>query len=70
VAMARASRSQARNREIALGRLRKRLAARAETPTPRIPTRVPLKERRKRVEEKKRKSKVKNLRRKPDPDDS
>ena len=69
VVTARDSRSQARNREIALGRLRSRLTEAASEPKTRIATRVPLKERRKRVEEKKRKSKVKSLRRKPEPDD-
>lgn len=66
VATARDSRSQSRNRETALARLRERLEAQAHEPTPRVPTRVPLKEKRKRVDEKKRKSRVKRLRRKPD----
>lgn len=69
VVTARDSRSQSRNRSTALERLRAELEARAHEPPPRVPTRVPLKEKHKRVDEKKRKARVKRLRRKPKLDD-
>lgn len=65
----RSERSQHRNRRIALARLRERLEE-AQTPeTPRTPTRVPRREKRRRLDQKKRRSKVKKLRR-PPPDDA
>ena len=69
VVTVRSSRSQARNRQAALDRLRKRIDKLGESPTPRIRTRVPLKEKRRRVEDKKKRSKVKQRRRKPEIDD-
>ncbi len=67
-AVAREERSQHRNRVVALGRLRAKLEALHETEPPRIPTRVPPRERRKRLESKKRRSRAKRLRKPPDPD--
>ena len=66
---ARESRSQHRNRRIALTRLRARLEELARPETPRIPTRVPRREKRRRLEEKRRRSEVKRSRRKPEPDE-
>ena len=63
---ARDSRSQHRNRQIALARLRAALEERARPETPRIPTKTPRNEKRKRMEEKRRRSKVKRTRKKPD----
>lgn len=68
-AVARDERSQHRNREIALGRLRARLEARNARPEPRVPTRVPGSEKRRRLEAKRRKGATKRLRRPPDPDE-
>ena len=65
-AVARDRRSQAANRAMALERLRSKLAERAYEAPPRVPTRVPLKERRKRVDDKKRRARLKRLRRKPE----
>ena len=69
VVVSRAERSQHRNRQAALRRLRRRLETLNEPPRPRIPTRVPAKEKRKRVDKKKRRGHLKKLRRPPDPDD-
>jgi len=66
---ARDSRSQHRNRQIALVRLREALEERARPEVPRVPTRVPAAERRKRTEEKRRRSRVKRQRQKPEPED-
>ncbi|MFQ5535946.1 MAG: peptide chain release factor family protein [Gemmatimonadota bacterium] len=66
---AREHRSQLRNRTAALQRLRKKLAERARKPAPRIPTRVPEAQRRKRLEEKRRRSRTKGLRKPPPPED-
>jgi peptide chain release factor 2 len=70
VAVAREERSQHRNRATALARLREKLQARARKPEPRIPTRVPGREKAKRLEEKRRRGTTKRLRRDPvdDPD--
>ncbi|NNF39187.1 MAG: peptide chain release factor-like protein [Gemmatimonadetes bacterium] len=65
----RGERSQHRNRSIALERLRARLEERSHTPTPRVPTKVPLRERRKRADEKRRRGNTKKLRRPPPRDD-
>jgi len=62
------SRSQHRNRQIALDRLRAALAERARPETPRIPTRTPRSEKQKRLEEKRRRSVVKRQRKKPEPE--
>jgi protein subunit release factor B len=67
--VARESRSQYRNRRIALVRLREALAEAAREETPRRSTRVPAGEKRKRLEEKKRRSGVKRARQKPDVED-
>ena len=66
---ARDSRSQHRNRQIALARLRAALEERARPEVPRIPTRTPASEKRKRMEEKRRRSEVKHTRKKPDPEE-
>lgn len=66
VATARNHRSQKRNREEALRRLTAELEARHRPEKPRVPTSVPKREKRRRLEEKKRRSRLKKLRRKPD----
>jgi protein subunit release factor A len=63
---ARESRSQHRNRKMALGRLRAALEERARPEKPRIPTKVPKREKRGRLEEKRRRSELKRRRDKPD----
>ena len=67
-AVARDERSQHRNRALALARLREKLQALYAPEVPRIPTRVPPKEKRKRLEAKKRRSRKKKLRKPPDPE--
>ncbi len=69
VAVSRRHRSQRRNREDALDRLRRKLEARNRRETPRVPTRVPRRERRKRLEGKRRRSRLKRLRAAPDPEE-
>ena len=69
VVTARESRSQHRNRQTALMRLREALAARERPVAERIETRVPAREKRRRLEEKRRRSNTKRLRSPPDPDD-
>jgi len=64
-ASAQDSRSQQRNRELALERLARRLAAALEVPRPRTPTRPTTSSRRKRVESKRRRGEVKRTRRRP-----
>ena len=66
---ARESRSQHRNRQIALARLRAALEERARPEVPRIPTRTPRSEKRKRLEEKRRRAEIKRERKKPDPEE-
>ncbi|MGD8322651.1 MAG: peptide chain release factor-like protein [Gemmatimonadota bacterium] len=66
--VARDERSQHRNRQLALERLRARLERRNRRAQPRIPTKVPRKEKRRRLEEKRRRSELKRKRRPPDPD--
>jgi protein subunit release factor A len=66
---ARDSRSQHRNRAIALERLRAELEERARPDTPRIPTQVPARQKRKRLRNKRRRSDKKRLRRPPEPDE-
>ena len=68
VVTARDSRSQSRNREAALSRLRRRIEDREKIPKARRSTGVPLKEKRKRVDDKKKRSKLKKLRKPPEPD--
>lgn len=70
VVSAREERSQLRNKAAALSRLRDRLKARNRRPPPRISTRVPGREREKRLKEKKRRSRIKILRKKPSADQS
>lgn len=66
---ARESRSQHRNRKMALARLRAALDERARPEKQRIPTRVPAREKRERIEAKRRRSELKRRRGKPDPED-
>ena len=70
VVTSRTHRSQHRNRADALERLERKLKDRSRVERPRVPTRVPAKERRKRREGKARKSRVKQLRKKPDGEDA
>ena len=67
VVASRKHRSQLRNREEALRRLAAEIEARSRRARPRIPTAVPKREKRKRLEAKKRRSRLKKLRGKPDP---
>ena len=67
--LSRESRSQHQNRQIALARLRRALAAAMHEEKPRKPTRTPPREKRKRLEEKRRRSEVKKQRKKPEPDE-
>ncbi|MCL7972177.1 MAG: peptide chain release factor-like protein [marine benthic group bacterium] len=67
---ARESRSQHRNRQIALVRLRAALAEALREEVPRKPTPVPRREKRRRLEEKRRRSEVKRRRQKPDAEDT
>ena len=69
VVTSRRHRSQHRNREDALERLKRKLEERDRRDKPRVPTRVPRRERRKRLEDKKRRSRVKRLRTTPDRED-
>ena len=66
--LAREERSQHRNRAKALERLRTALEELNREAKPRVPTRVPRKQRKKRLEEKRRKGEKKQLRRPPDSD--
>jgi len=66
---ARDSRSQHRNRRIAIARLREALEAELREDRPRKPTRVPESEKRKSLEEKRHRSELKRTRRDPDPED-
>ncbi len=66
---ARDERSQHRNKKLALARLRERLEAMNETPKERVPTRVPEREKRKRLESKRRRGRKKKLRKPPDIDE-
>jgi len=67
--VAREERSQHRNRARALERLRAALRALNRRPAVRKPTRVPERERKKRLEQKERRSAVKTMRRPPRRDD-
>jgi ribosome-associated protein len=64
-AVAQDARSQARNRELALERLRERLAAGLRRPKPRRPTRPSRAARERRLQEKRRTSERKSERRRP-----
>src|SRR3954452_13318853 len=67
-ASAQDTRSQMRNRALALERLAARLAAALEVRRPRTPTRPTLGSRRRRIESKRRRGETKRARRRPDPD--
>lgn len=67
-AVARDERSQHRNRQLALRRLREKLEEHATVKPERIATRPPRAARAERLEEKKRRSKEKKLRKRPDLD--
>jgi ribosome-associated protein len=66
VAIAQDERSQARNRELALGRLGERLARALRTPTPRRPTRPTAASRERRLTDKRRAAERKRKRRPPE----
>lgn len=66
---ARESRSQHRNRRIALERLRAALDEATREETPRKQTKTPRREKRKRLEEKRRRADVKRSRQKPEPEE-
>ena len=66
VVLARERRSQHRNRQIALARLRERLQKHLARKPKRIPTRVPKAQKRRRLEAKRRRGQVKRLRRRPE----
>jgi protein subunit release factor A len=68
VVTAREERSQHRNRQVALDRLRARLRERVRKRRERTPTAVPKQERRKRLEEKRRRSEKKARRKPPTPE--
>jgi ribosome-associated protein len=68
VAVAQDARSQARNRELALDRLRRRLATALAVPRTRHPTKPTAASRRRRLEAKRHQSSRKNTRRPPDAD--
>lgn len=65
----RTERSQHQNRKRALARLRRKLEALHEEGTPRIPTKVPKSQKRKRLANKRHRSRVKKLRKPPERDD-
>jgi protein subunit release factor A len=69
VVTARESRSQSRNRQRALERLRAALAERDRVDAPRIPTRTPRRAKEQRLEGKRQRAVVKRARRKPGPED-
>lgn len=68
-AASRNERSQHRNKALALARLRTKLQKRNDRRPPRIATRVPPRERKKRLEAKRRQSRRKDDRRPPGPDE-
>jgi len=67
VVSCRSARSQHRNRKLALARLRERLAARTAPRRIRGSTRIPARERARRLEAKRRRSALKHRRKPPDP---
>ncbi|MDH5758777.1 MAG: peptide chain release factor-like protein [Gemmatimonadota bacterium] len=67
---ARRERSQHRNRKAALATLRTRLEKLHEVEAPRIPTRVPSREKKRRLEAKKRRAETKRARRPPGTDET
>jgi ribosome-associated protein len=68
-AVAQDARSQARNRELALERLRARLASALTVPRARRPTKPTRASRRARLESKRRRAQTKAQRRRPPPED-
>jgi protein subunit release factor B len=68
-ATSRAHRSQLQNKREALRKLRERLAEARRRTTPRIPTRVPSREKKARLESKRRRAGVKKMRKRPDKED-
>ena len=62
----REERSQHRNRQRAIERLREKLEARARKPKPRVKTRVPRATKKRRREAKRKRGEAKRLRKKPD----
>jgi ribosome-associated protein len=68
-ATAQDTRSQARNRELALERLRGRLATALTVQRPRRATKPPVASRRRRVDSKRRRGDLKRARRRPGPED-
>jgi ribosome-associated protein len=68
-AVSRNDRSQHRNKALALERLRRKLERLNVRRTPRVPTRVPPAQKRKRLESKRHRSRTKGLRREPPPED-
>jgi ribosome-associated protein len=68
-AAAQDTRSQLRNRELALERLANRLSAALEVRRPRVPTRPTTAAKRRRVEAKRRRAETKRARRRPPTDD-
>jgi protein subunit release factor A len=68
-ATSRSERSQHRNKALALARLRRKLERMSERAAPRIQTKVPQSEKRRRLEEKRKRARVKSLRRPPDADE-
>ena len=69
-AVAQDARSQARNRELALERLKRRLSAALITPRQRLATRPTQASQRRRLEQKRRQARRKQERRRPGPDDA
>ena len=65
-ATSRSERSQHRNKTLALARLRRKLERLSERAAPRIQTKVPETEKRRRLEQKRKRSRVKSLRRPPE----
>ena len=68
-AASRGERSQHRNKAIALERLRRKLERRNARRRPRVSTRVPGREKRKRLDQKRRRARIKDLRREPPTED-
>ncbi len=69
VVTARDRRSQHRNRRVAVKRLRAKLRAMARRSKKRVPTKVPGREKRRRLREKRKRSEKKRLRRPPERDE-
>lgn len=68
-ATAREARSQLRNRALALRRLREKLEKRARVDPPRVATKVPRREKARRLEGKRQKGRTKRLRKPPRPEE-